>query len=316
MEKKCFAFIGAFILFEASAVMGQSNAPGDMYTDYNKYLNDAWKGIRSGPHGPMNKTIKEIREKAALLMEEDSPAKNVRAVSGRSKVLNDEDIFSQRENSVFILGKFYSCGNCTSVQFDLIGTAFAIAEDGVCVTNYHVLKDIIRPTEKDIDSVYFIMTADRKIRFIDGILAYSQNNDIVVFKVNTQGDKLSPIPLGKPARVGAPVFCISHPIGYFYYFSKGIVSRNVSIDSLQAAAGYSKNGSRPIRMEITADYGVGSSGGPILDKYGNLVGIVSSTTTLYGSQKDKDGNYAPQLVIKDTSPVKALADLLRKQIIN
>src|SRR5258708_8410576 len=98
-----------------------------------------------------------------------------------------------------------------------------------------------------------------------GIRGWVKNKDIGVFKGNTEGNRLNPIPLGQPAQVGAPVFCISHPIGYFYYFSKGIVSRNVTIDSLHAAAGYSSNGKRPVRMEITADYCIGSSGGAGLD---------------------------------------------------
>jgi len=138
-------------------------------------------------------------------------------------VLCDEDIFSKRKNSVFIFGKIYRCENCmgSDVHFDITGTAFAISEDGVCVTNYHVLKDIIRPNENDVeDSAYFIMTVDKKIYFIDDLLAYSQNNDIAVFKVNTQGDRLSPIPLGKPAPVGAPVFCISHPASIFIISAK------------------------------------------------------------------------------------------------
>jgi serine protease Do len=324
MKKHAFAFIPVLVWVTSPAALGQSNAPDDMYVNYDKNYVDAWRNhLQSGRKGALDKTLKEIEESAALLMEECPPAENVRTVNGRREVLSDEDIFSKRENSVFIIGKLHRCRNCTGreVHPEYTGTAFAISKDGVCVTNYHVLKDIIRPNENDVeDSAYFIMTVDKKIYFIDDLLAYSQNNDLAVFKVNTQGDRLSPIPLGKPAQVGAPVFCISHPSFHFYYFSKGIVSRDVSVDSLlaQAVTGYSQHGKPPIRMEITADYCAGSSGGPILDKYGNLAGIVSSATTLSGAEKDKDGKIinALQLVIKDTAPVKALADLLQNKILN
>jgi S1-C subfamily serine protease len=240
-----------------------------------------------------------------------------RSNTARSKEWKDEVIFAKRERSVFIIGKLYGGGG-TDVHWDLTGTAFAIAEDGVCVTNYHVLKDIIRPDDNNTDSVYFIVTPDRKVYFMDSILAWSQNNDLAVFKVNTQGDRLSPIPLGKPAQVGAPVFCISHPIGYFYYFSKGMVSRNVTIDSLQASAGYSQHGKPPIRMEITADYAIGSSGGPVLDQFGNLAGIIAATMTIVGGVADMSGQQVaqPQMVVRDTAPVEALAGLLQNKILN
>lgn len=318
MKNHFFLFAAGIILFASPAVRGQGDMPGGRYVDYNAFLNEMGKGfLAARQEGRTPKTIREIREKAAVLVEERAPAENARTVMGRSKGLKDEDIFAKRESSVFIIGKLYGGGG-TDVRWDLTGTAFAIGEDGVCVTNYHVLKDIIRPDENNTDSVYFIVTADKKVYFMDGILAWSQNNDIAVFKVNTQGNRLNPIPLGQPAQVGAPVFCISHPIGYFYYFSKGIVSRNVTIDSLHAAAGYSSNGKRPVRMEITADYGIGSSGGPVLDKFGNLAGIISSTTTIFGGAADKDGQMVgqPQMVVRDTAPVKALADLLQNKILN
>jgi hypothetical protein len=66
-------------------------------------------------------------------------------------------------------------------------------------------------------------------------------------------------------------------------------------------------------MEITADYGAGSSGGPILDKYGNLIGIVCSTREVGKDAKNEEGKdiYFQQMVIKQAVPVKALMWLLR-----
>jgi serine protease Do len=323
MKNRFILFAAGLMLFASPAVKGQTNASGDRYVDYNRFLHEMGKAILAArQEGRTPKTIRDIREKAALLIEERTPAEKVNTVigrsnMGRSKGWKDEDIFAKRARSVFIIGKLFGGGG-TDVHWDLTGTAFAIAEDGVCVTNYHVLKDIIRPADNNTDSVYFIVTPDRKIYFMDGILAWSQNNDLAVFKVNTMGDRLSPIPLGNPAPVGAPVFCISHPIGYFYYFSKGMVSRNVLIDSLHASAGYSPHGKPPIRMEITADYAIGSSGGPVLDRFGNLVGIISSTVTIFGGVADMSGQQVaqPQMVVRDTAPVESLVNLLQNKFLN
>jgi len=207
--------------------------------------------------------------------------------------LKDEEIYAQRKNSVFLIGKLKKTKDTTgAISFDFTGTAFAISSDGVCVTNYHVLQDIIQRNDSTtgMDSVYFIETVDRKVYFVEKILAYSQNNDLAIFKVNTRGGKLRPLSPGKPAEVGAAVYCISHPQGNFYYFSKGIVARNVVISNQLAAEGmYRPAGKLPIRMEITADYGGGSSGGPILDKYGNLIGIVCSTRAVGKDTKNEEG---------------------------
>jgi serine protease Do len=299
-------------------VIGQSAGTDSSYVRYDEYYRDIGKWLEPWKQDFVHKTLKEIKDGAASLTDDNAPAASLQIARGNRKALSDEDIFSKRRNGVFIVGKLTSSDAKTnrSVNFDLIGTAFVISEDGACVTNYHVLKNIIRPnrTEDKNDSLYFIITADKKIYVIDGILAFSQNNDLAVFKVNMRGGKLYPIPFGKPADTGAPVYCISHPFGHFYYFSKGIVARNISINTLDLGAQYDSSGKPPIRMEITADYTVGSSGGPILDKCGNLIGVVISTTPISAPAKDENGKDISiiQMMVKDTSPVKALTDLLSK----
>lgn len=91
-----------------------------------------------------------------------------------------------------------------------------------------------------------------------------------------------------------------------------MVARNITADSTNIS-NYSPNGKTPIRMEITAEYGAGSSGGPVLDNCGNLVGIIATTYTIYLSQQDGDRKTSgqPQMVVRGTVPVKALAELIR-----
>lgn len=308
--------ICAVMLLLSSAIYGQAAAPDDMYIDYMKLFGGLRTALLS-KNGPAPKAVKLLQNSAALLADEAPPSgQAISTVPGGRRVLSDEDIYAKRKNSVFIIGKMMKANDSTGqISFDLTGTAFAIAAGGICVTNYHVLQDIIRKdtVKENRDSVYFISTFDSKLYFIDEILAYSQNNDIAIFHVNTKGALLKPVPLGTPAQVGAVVYCISHPLSYFYYFSKGMVARNVSVDSQQAAAGYNPLGKPPIRMEVTADYGIGSSGAPILDKYGNLVGIVSSTAPIMAGSANENGTtvFQQQMVVKDTAPLKALTELLK-----
>ena len=303
----------AALLVTSAIAMGQNTVSTDQYVKYNAYYADLGKPFLPWKQDSMHQTMQRLKQSIALLTDEKAPAQTVQTLKSSTRVLTDEAIFANRKNSVFLLGKVNSVGPA-GLNFDLIGTAFAISADGVCVTNYHVLKNLIQAAAANKDSVYFIETVDKKVYLMEQIMTISQNNDLAVFKVNTHGNKLNAVPLRKPAEPGEAAFCISHPFGRFYYFSKGIVARNAAIDTAEVTADYNKNGKPPIRMEITADYGVGSSGGPILDQAGNLIGIVISTAPIVSGSKDKDGKDASyiQMMVKDTSPVKALNDLLGK----
>ena len=319
--KKQYLFICICIaaLHTSATLKAQTNtATDDMYIDYQKYFNDASKGFTK-PKSLIPRNVKQLQDSAASLSDEGAPNVFIHAFASSSIQLSDEEIYAKRKNSVFIIGKLKKKDPVTgNLNFDFAATAFAITEDGICIANYHVLQSIIKKDDSTVaaDSVYFIMTLGKKVYFLEKILAYSQNNDMVIFKVNTYGEKLNPIPIGVPAQVGSTVYCLSHPVGYFYYFSKGIVARNIVAAPQQAAAGYNPGGKPPVRMEITADYGIGSSGGPILDKYGNVVGMVCSTSPITYTGQDKNGNTFghQQMVVKDAIPVKALTGLLNTKL--
>lgn len=59
-------------------------------------------------------------------------------------------------------------------------------------------------------------------------------------------------------------------------------------------------------MSISAGYATGSSGGSVMDQFGNIVGTVSNTRTLLHS----DMNPSLQMVIKNTIPVESLRLLI------
>jgi V8-like Glu-specific endopeptidase len=73
--------------------------------------------------------------------------------------------------------------------------------------------------------------------------------------------------------VGNPVTVISHPNYKFYLLTQGHVSR------------YYMNKEKMTFMNITADYAKGSSGGPLFNNRGDLIGLVSSTTSLSANFK-------------------------------
>ena len=65
-------------------------------------------------------------------------------------------------------------------------------------------------------------------------------------------------------------------------------------------------------MSITADYAKGSSGGPVVDDAGHVVGMVSTTESIYyGSRANdpKDPKGPLQMVVKNCVPVEAIRHL-------
>lgn len=241
--------------------------------------------------------IAKLRNNVKDLKETDY-AKIVLPKAG-DKLMSSEEIYEKRSKGVIIVGTYYNCGNCSKMHTSLSSGAI-LNEDGICITNYHVLEGIIQATNdsKSRDSIAFVSTVDGKIFPIIDILSYSKAGDAAIFKIDTKGEKLTSIPFGSPAKTGSKVHAITHPNGYHYFYSEGVVARNVNFGEL---------GPNGDRMEITADYAKGSSGGPILDSYGNLIGMVSTTSSIYYEDKAQTNL---QMVIKSTIPVSTMKRLI------
>lgn len=211
------------------------------------------------------------------------------------KLLSAEEIYERCSKGVIIVGR----GNDNKVGPSIASGAI-LNEEGVCITNYHVLKDLIESTSasKSNDSItFFISTMDGKVFPVTDILSYSKAGDAAIFKIDARGEKLPAIPLGLSAKTGSKVYTISHPSGRHYFYSEGIVARNAS---------GGKTGPDAERMEITADYARGSSGGPIVDSYGSLIGMVSSTSSIYYDRKEQKNL---QMVIKSAIPISTIKRL-------
>ncbi len=93
---------------------------------------------------------------------------------------------------------------------------------------------------------------------------------------------------------------ISHPKPRFYTLSEGRVSRYF----------IRRQGERRVpMMSITADFGRGSSGAPVLNTKGHVVGIATSTESVYYSEEDGQQKNL-QMVFKHCIPVQQLRKLI------
>jgi S1-C subfamily serine protease len=190
-----------------------------------------------------------------------------------------------------IVGRRYLCDSCDRWHVST-ATGFFLTEDGACVTNRHVLKG--KP-----DTTFAVMTTDGEVHPVREVLAADEENDVAILDV--EGDGFSPLPLRRSVDVGAPIWILSHPASTYYFFSDGIVARRF----VRTAPG------RQLveLLDVTADFARGSSGAPVLDETGAVVGVVRSTRSIYyeehgGVQKNL------QMVQRICTPAAALAELV------
>ena len=146
------------------------------------------------------------------------------------------------------------------------GSGFFVSEDGLLVTNYHVIEDA--------DSATVLLSSNAML-FVDGVVAYNADTDLALLKVN--GDRLSTLSLqtGPVPRVGTKVYAIGNPLGYKNTLSDGIVS---------GYPDYYKGGFKVI--QTTAAISPGSSGGPLLVADGSVIGV-----TTYGNVRGQNLNF-------------------------
>ena len=182
----------------------------------------------------------------------------------------------------------------------IFGSGFVIRKDGVIVTNCHVVIGF-----QDMKTVG-VMTDDGRMFPITAVLAADSRNDVAILKV--EADNLTPLPVAESAPVGAKVYCISHPAlntpeteNGFYTLTEGVVSGKFRLRL---------HGFPPLNvLAVTADYAKGSSGAPILNEHGAVVGIVCETLPLYGDAQEQD----VQMVWKFSRPSSSILALLREK---
>jgi S1-C subfamily serine protease len=133
------------------------------------------------------------------------------------------------------------------------------------------------------------------------ILASDRAADVCLFRV--EGDGFRPLALGAAAPVGTKVRVLSHPEGRFFFQTSGEVAR------------YHRRPARPRQpaatwMSVTADFARGSSGGPVVDAAGRVVGMVSSTQSIYYESSGKEPKGPLQMVVKNCVPSAAIRRLV------
>ena len=203
--------------------------------------------------------------------------------------------------AIVAIGSVYNCGKCKDWHLGGFATGWILSSDGLIITNHHVL-------EKEDTNTLGVMTVDGSVYPLKEILASDKAGDAAVFRIDTLGKKLPYLRIAADSTVGEEISVISHPKGRFYCLSEGVVSRFHSRAN--------NAGGKAVWMSVTADYAVGSSGGPVLNENGEVVGMVSSTLTATTGgprrgEAAKQPSAAVQMVFKDCVSLATLRGLFK-----
>lgn len=191
---------------------------------------------------------------------------------------------------VVAIGTLSKCKKCP-IWHVAASSGFMLTSDGVCVTCYHVVDVPESPT-------LIAMTGDGRIVAVKEILAANPHTDVALLRLD--GTNFTALPLDFEAPVGSTVRILSHPDDHFFTLSEGLVSRYVTLP-LERAAG------EVTFMAVTADFGAGSSGAPVFNDRGGVIGVVNNTQSLYfDPKKSKD----LQMVFKHCLPSQYIRKLI------
>ena len=166
------------------------------------------------------------------------------------------------------------------------GSGFFVG-DNLIATNYHVIEGAARGSAK--------LVGQSSTYTIEGVTATDQTNDLALLKVTMSGIK--PLPLGNSSnvKIGETVYVAGNPQGLEGTFSDGIISSRRDQDTKE-------------RLQMTAPISPGSSGGPVLNSKGEVIGV--SFMTLVGGQNLNfaiPSRYLTELLTEST-PAKPLAE--------
>ncbi len=204
-------------------------------------------------------------------------------------------IAAQAEAATLVLGEFSREGKKHDVTFNVAGGGFVIAP-GVCLTSLHVAKD---KTARG----FCALTRDGRVFAIREVLAFEPVNDLAILQLDLPaGVDLPALPLAREsAPTGSPVFVMSHPADRFFLLSTGYVSRHTLWRTEAGVEAF---------MTITADFAKGSSGCPVLDEHGAVIGIVNNTESIYYDDDGRRRQLDLQMVVKNATPSWAVLTMI------
>ena len=134
-----------------------------------------------------------------------------------------------------------------------LGSGFLLGDDGVVVTNLHVIGR---------GRKFRLQLADDRFLTPVAVLAYDRRRDLALIEIEETDLPSLTLSDSDDAEPGDPVASVGHPLGFRMSVSRGVVSGKREIDGLPM-------------IQVAMPIEVGNSGGPLIDENGEVIGVIA-----------------------------------------
>ena len=189
--------------------------------------------------------VKEENESTNVSSSGPKQKPDVVASSSNDK-LDGTTIFEKYSPAVFMV---YASNDIYTSQ----GSGFFIDGNGLAISNYHVFEGTFKGEET------IKLSGSDKAYHVTKVIHYDKDGDFIIFRVNVSNNKFIPLARSKP-KTGEKVYAIGSPQELENTLSSGEVS------------GW--RGDYYMQISVPIDHG--SSGGALINEYGQAVGITTA----------------------------------------
>lgn len=141
-----------------------------------------------------------------------------------------------------------------------LGSGFFV-RDGEIASNLHVVEGAAKGYAK--------LIGEKNKYIIEGVTAVDAERDLVVLKIPAAASQSLALGNSDAVQVGETVYAVGNPQGLEGTFSQGIISSIREVGTVKI-------------LQITAPISPGSSGGPVMNEKGEVIGV--SVATFKGGQ--------------------------------
>lgn len=169
------------------------------------------------------------------------------SATGFSQTLNS--VYEKVKNSIATIYVYDENRNLVKV-----GAGFAYTADGQIVTSYSL-----------ISSGMYVKVKINYTEYIpDAIWKLDRRRDVVVYKIAVKNLQALSVGSSDNVKIGDQVFLLGNPLGYEKSFLEAIISSKRDF------------GAGKIYFQISLNTNSGVLGSPLLDLYGNVIGILNA----------------------------------------
>jgi thiol-disulfide isomerase/thioredoxin len=181
----------------------------------------------------------------------------------KAEPLSVQDITHKVENGVVSISTCNSLGGKAG-----LGSGFLIDASGLVATNYHVIREASSATARFRDGTEVEIT---------GCRAIDSKRDLAIVQLKSVPKSATVLKSAAEApKQGDAVMAIGHPGGFEFSISSGIISAVRKTSEMpDEVKEFLKTKADCKWIQITAPSAPGSSGGPLLNTRGEVLGVVS-----------------------------------------